>query len=236
MSSGAAKRGKAEPAGAASDAKPAAPAKEYGPLTSLVHLAYAGVAAAIVYSSPAAPLVSPRGAARFVTAGLIYDNLILGIGRWIWRSPALHKALSWFRFPLHLLGLPTLLFTAVDLANGSPDARFYTALLFGVCFLMGLQRISVLKLGIKNHWGVVSVSSALPHPGDGLAPVVAVTACLIAGGHVWRGAGWPWLLLASAAVFVGVGLPVPRDLKGLVINFFELVFCAALAACPSLSP
>lgn len=46
---------------------------------------------------------------------------------------------------------------------------------------------------------------------------------------MWRRSGWVWLLVGSAVMAVGSGVPIPVE-SGAVINAFELILLVSLLA------
>ena len=156
--------------------------------------------------------------------GLIYDNLILGIGSWV--PMHILEILSVLRFVLHALFTPTMVLTGLYIANEnnlswavSPTMHRFTALVVVLLVLVGIKEhlldYETYPVCLQN--GLVHYSAIEVHPHlhcDGFsypdrydqvgAPASAISTImiLILMGIQVALVGDGWLLLGSLFMFV----------------------------------
>ena len=204
-------------------------------LASLVHLVVAALLAALCVKVVQAWRRDRRTYSLLVTvviAGLVYDNLVLGAGRWVGEG-ALLEALSWPRFVVHALATPLLVIVGFGAARSfglrwaaRRDLHAAACSVAVVLLLWGLVT-EVVGLDLRPEWagGVLSygaATSATP------VPAIATILVLLAfGAMLWRTCGWPWLALGAAVMFAASGL---GGVSPLLTNVGELALAAALVA------
>jgi hypothetical protein len=168
------------------------------------------------------------GIVAMISAGLIYDNLIVALGMTI-GAGALLEMLSWPRFALHALLTPFMLVAALQFGAAAGvawahDRRSRIAVRVLVVSLIALgvfENLLGLEIAPGCFDGVLRYTSNLyvthyctpdqdPLAAGGLPiPSIAGNAFAFAVGFaLWRRAGWPWLMLGSLLMFVAAGVPV----------------------------
>jgi hypothetical protein len=169
-----------------------------------------------------------------VVLGLIYDNGIIALGKFIGEG-ALLEALSVPRFWSHTLLTPLLvLFSLGALKQGEvgwarkkavlAGAFLYTTILIVIEIILETSKLS---LEIANEYGVLRYVSAGPASGPPVM-VLLVTAVLIFSGAVlWKKAGWKWMLIGSAVMVIGSAAPIPVE-SSAATNAFELFLLITL--------
>lgn len=204
-------------------------------VTSVLHLAVAVTLAGLTAYGWTVWRRHHRSYTLIVVAvglGLVYDNAILGIGRWFEHGSTL-EVLSYPRFWIHALITPLLIIVGVGaartLAGGWARNRMAHA---AVCLVAtGLVAwgvmVEILRLELEEQTeaGLSSYGNA-----NAGAPVPAIATILILlafGAWVWKAAGWPWLAVAAGVMLVGSGLGA---ISGLLTNIGELTLIAGLVA------
>lgn len=204
-------------------------------LQSVGHLVVAVVLAALAALALRVWLRARRSYTTIVvlvSGGLVYDNAVLGVGRWLGHGSVL-EALSLPRFVLHALTTPLLIIVgfgalrafgvrwARDRAAHAAACVVATALVaWGV-----VTDIVLLDLEEQSDAGVVSYGNAA---GSVPVPAIATIVALIAAGvALWHVAGWRWLALGATAMLVASGL---GSISGLLTNLGELSLIGSLVA------
>lgn len=155
------------------------------------------------------------GLLLLVGAALVYDNLIIAIGRLLGEG-ALLETLNWPRFLFHALFTPLLLVTAVNQAGragvgwaGSQvgqAAAWLTALgliLFGLWHdIVGMTLSPVTYGGTLRY---VSEGSGPPIPA-----IITIIIIIVVGVFIWRPLRWPWMFVGALVMFVGAAIPASR--------------------------
>ena len=171
--------------------------------------------------------------ALLVVIGVGYDNAILAVGNLAGEGDLL-AALSLPRFVLHQLALPWIIVGGWDLARqaGQGWARrrwagpAAIALALVVMTVGIVTRVRPLHLEPEMADGVLRYV-AIGLKGPPLVSIVSIAFVGIVGLVAWRQLGWPWLALASIAVFIAEGVPV-EAFRRAVGSAFEVAFLAAL--------
>lgn len=165
-----------------------------------------------------------------ILAGLFYDNLILSLGTLLEPGPLL-EFLSYPRFYLHQLVLPWLVLVSFDLARMSgqrwaQSSRAGWASLALVLLILvagALTRLVGLQLELEILDGVARYR-AIGVSGPPLVSILSIGFTAVIGLLMWRRSGWPWLFLASLAVFIAEGA-IRADFLRLVLGSgLEVVF------------
>lgn len=145
-----------------------------------------------------------------LTIGLVYDNGMVAVGRFIGEGPLL-EALNHPRFVIHALITPTLVIVAVGMARrcGAAWARkrwvhavfclVATALIvYGVVTeVLGLE-LEVERDGDAVRYSAVEASAPIPS-------IVAIVVLIAVGIAVWRRGGY-WMAIGAAIMFVAAAI------------------------------
>lgn len=168
-----------------------------------------------------------------VTFGLVYGNLMLGLGASVGEGELLRN-LSVPRFFLHAFVTPLLMLSALGLARragvrwaGGSAAAAMVSLLAVAAVAIGVYAdMILLQLDPGVRAGVVSYGNAgglRPPP----APIVTILVVLAFGLAIWRKARWPWLFAGAALQFVAAAIGDRLVLAG---NLGELALLAGFVA------
>jgi hypothetical protein len=156
-----------------------------------------------------------------ITAGLVYDNLILSVGNSFGSGPTL-EALSIPRFVLHQLLLPWAIFTGFQQARLAghrwacrPRAGWWAAGLAGAVMLAGVAtRLIGLDLSPEVLDGVTRYV-ATGTVGPPIVSIIAIGFLGVVGAMLWRSHRWPWQILVVVLVFIAEGFPDESIRRGL---------------------
>ena len=170
---------------------------------------------------------------RLLLIGMLYDNLIQGIGNWFidesWYAPA-----NVPRFLLHASVLPFLTLFALSVMRSAGVRFAWNRFFSGFCWLFtagalawGIyHEVILLELGPKSVFGVVKLGSM-----SGVPPVATILTNILVlpmAAAVWRVARWPWFFLGALFIFVLNGAAGGQPWGFLVGNFVEVVFVVSL--------
>lgn len=168
-----------------------------------------------------------------VTAALVFDNLILGLGGFMDEGPVL-EFLNGGRFWTHALLTPTMMVAALGMLRltGVGFAQKRSAFivggtLSGLLVLLGAwQDIVNLDLEPVAEYGITRYVNAYELiPGPPLPAILTIVVVIVAGVILWRRSSFPWLALGGIVMF---GTAAAGGL--LVGNTGEVVFTASLMA------
>ncbi|SHN23777.1 hypothetical protein [Gracilibacillus kekensis] len=169
-----------------------------------------------------------------IIIGLLYDNLILAVGRFVGTGELL-EILNLGRYWIHALVTPTLVlfsYGILKLAEVSWMKHNIVKWLSVIVAIMlsVIEILMVLQLELKPIWdnGVLQYisTSSTNHPPY---MIIGVTCVLLIGGFiVYRKTKWKWMLIGT--VIMGVGSALSSFLpSGAVTNGFELFLLFTLA-------
>lgn len=159
---------------------------------------------------------------------LIYDNAIIGLGKWI-GAGAILESLNALRYWSHALFTPLLVLFSIGVIreSGIPWARkkwlavsavIYTLLLIGIEIWLETSRLS---LKLETEYGVLRYVSTESASGPPVMILLVTVVLLAIGGVLWKKTKWPWFFIGAAVMTAGS--LVPFDVKsGAVTNAFEL--------------
>jgi len=177
------------------------------------------------------------GLLLLVGVALVYDNLIIAVGRLIGEGSLLHT-LNWPRFLFHALFTPLLLVTAVYQAGRGgvgwaagqtgQIAAWVVALsliTFGVIHdLVGINLSPTLYGGTLRY--------AVAGSGPPIPAIITIIIIIVVGIFVWRQMRWPWMFAGALVMFVGAA--VPTSLVGPAVGSgVEITLLAGLLATES---
>ncbi|MCJ1909587.1 hypothetical protein [Planococcus ruber] len=171
-----------------------------------------------------------------VLLGLIYDNGMIALGKFIGEGPLLEN-LSLLRFWSHAFLTPALvLFSYGALHEAGVEwsrkrivgiaAIFYTAALIIAELL--LETIG-MELMIEKEYGVLRYVSADPASGPPIMVLLVSVVLLAAGAILWKRRGWKWMLVGAVVMTIGSAVPIPVE-SSAATNAFELFLLAALVS------
>ena len=170
---------------------------------------------------------------RCLLLAMAFDNLMIAA------APALvgsstYAELSVLRFWLHGIVLPGLLvFVASILCELLAGARLRRALLWSAWLLsLGavtygyLYELASLNLARDEFYPrMVRTDGQIPY-----ATILVNLLVIVAGTWVWKRAGWPWLFLGAAQIFVVNGAAASQEWGFIAGNIAEWVFVFSLLA------
>lgn len=169
-----------------------------------------------------------------VIVGLVYDNAVLALGRFIGEGNVL-EGLSYPRFYMHALFTPLLvLFSLSTLKRAGIQWAFkqWTGAIF---YLITLSLIfyelfiEVRGLSLSANWehGVLSYSNAEASSGVPLMVVMVSIVLIISSLFVWRKQKWIWFFVATIIMFLGNAFPISLP-SAAITNAFELILIVGL--------
>ncbi len=197
-------------------------------------LAHAGLLVTLLRLFWRAPTFG-AAALLLIGFGLLYDNAILALGSAIGAGPTL-EALSWPRFWMHALFTPLLCLYGLELLQRAAvpwasllRVRLVFWLLTGGLIGLGFfVDYAPLQLAPQTVNGVVRYLATVKH-GPPIPAIGADVVLIVVGIVLWRRAGWRWLALGAAAMFIGSG--AAGGLQSLVLgSAFEVVLLLTLVA------
>ncbi|WP_099363667.1 hypothetical protein [Fredinandcohnia onubensis] len=169
----------------------------------------------------------------FVIIGLIYDNLIIAIGRFIGEGNVL-ESFSYVRFLLHALFTPTLILFAFGICMGIrlPWAkRTFWKVIAGLMTLgLILYELftSVINLEIEPNWrnGVLTYTST----GHSNSPIMVITVTIVLGivGFILAKKFHFYWLLIGTIVMISGGLLTIWMKQESIMNILELLLIVTL--------
>ncbi|MBV6736568.1 hypothetical protein [Priestia megaterium] len=167
-----------------------------------------------------------------VIAGLIYDNIMIGIGSFIGEGDTL-RSLSMLRFWFHALFTPTLVLFAYGVAKYS-TITWAKKPVAGILFLLTtfalisyetLETISQ-HMEVVREYGIVRYT-LVGSSGPPLMVLIVAIILLFVGISLFRKTRWSSMMIGVAVMLVGsaVSIPIPSTA---VTNTFELIFIFSL--------
>ncbi len=167
-----------------------------------------------------------------VIAGLIYDNVMIGIGSFIGEGDTL-RSLSMLRFWFHALFTPTLVLFAYGVAKYS-TITWAKKPVAGILFLLTtfalisyeiIETISQ-RMEVVREYGIVRYT-LVGSSGPPLMVLIVAIILLFVGISLFRKTRWSSMMIGVAVMIVGsaVSVPIPSTA---VTNTFELIFIFSL--------
>lgn len=169
-----------------------------------------------------------------VTAALLWDNGVLGAGRWIGEGDWLER-LNRTRYWLHAFVTPLLAVVSLDLMRraGSPWARKPAAMGAAWLFAAALIVLEVatvtwsVKLKPVYEYGALRYASAGTSPEIPFMVVLVMIPLLAAGAVLWKRHVTSALFWGTIVMGAGSAIRLPVR-SSAVANLFELVLIGAL--------
>lgn len=168
-----------------------------------------------------------------VTAGLVWDNGVIGIGKYMGEGDLL-EGLNVARFWVHALATPLLVLVSFDLIRktGSPwtsrPAAAWGAWLFTAALIV-LEVVTEtlpLKLQPSMEYGALRYVSS-ESGGPPLMVILILIPLLTAGIIVWRRKKTPLLFIGTVLMAAGSAIPIPIE-SSAATNVFELLLLLSL--------
>jgi hypothetical protein len=168
----------------------------------------------------------------FIILALIYDNAVLSLGIWIGESDFL-EMLNLFRYLLHVLLTPTLVFVALDILRRI-QVEWSEYLMVKVFYHLYTFSLTVLGIFTDILWidlkpvekhGIIRYVASEPHLP--FATILAVIPLAVSAVVVWRRLRWPVLLAGVALALAGGAFAYVTD-EPAIGSVFELVLMWSL--------
>lgn len=168
-----------------------------------------------------------------VLVALVYDNFILGIGRFVGEGDLL-EALNLGRFWLHALCTPTLIIFSLAILQEagikwakSKIAIVLTIILFITAIVIEfMTELIGLSIAPDKKYGALSYSSVAEASGPPLMIIIVIVALLIAAITLAKRFKWWWMLvgiilmtISSAAVLIDIPSNALSNLSELFLLF-----------------
>lgn len=169
-----------------------------------------------------------------VIVALVYDNLIIGIGRFVGEGAVL-EWLNVARFWLHALFTPALIIFSYAILREAGirwASHKITVLLTIVLFLTAiiLEFITELKdlnIAPNEAYGALSYSSVVASSGPPLMILVVLVALLIAAVTLFKRFKWWWMLVGVIVMTIGSAVPINVP-SNAITNLFEFFLLTTL--------
>jgi hypothetical protein len=147
-----------------------------------------------------------------VLAGLFYDTLIIGIGKFVGEGDLL-KTLNAGRFYVHALLTPTMMIfgfgalrkAGVKWAQGKM-AHIILCVITTLLIALGAYS-DILQLDLQTK----TVADTLRYVNEGgmkgppLPAILTIIFLIVAGISLWRNTGWKWLAIGAILMFIAAG-------------------------------
>lgn len=168
-----------------------------------------------------------------VTAALVWDNTVIGLGRWIGEGDHL-EGLSRSRFWMHALMTPLLTLVSFDLIrrSGTKWARHaaaqWAAYLFTAALILYELLTETLPLEIKPlmEYGALRYTS-VESSGPPLMVILVLIPLITAGIALWRRGVTKVLFVGTIVMLLGSAIPIPIE-SSAATNLFELLLIGSL--------
>ncbi|MCB0032984.1 MAG: hypothetical protein KDE51_03105 [Anaerolineales bacterium] len=161
--------------------------------------------------------------ALFIIAevGLIYDNMIIALGRLLGAGDLLHT-LNLHRFLIHAIITPTLILVGFNLLKRSGAqwaagraVQTVACLITTGLMTLGLISYRALQLEATAEFGILRYHD-ISGQGPPIPAIITIVLLIIFGVMIWRNVKWPWLCLAAVAMFISAA--VPMSLVGPIVG------------------
>lgn len=195
---------------------------------------YAGLLALMLLSIKKSGVALLSNVLILVIVALIYDNGILGIGKWIGKGGLLEN-LNAARFWMHAIFTPLLILFSLDVLRraGIEWSKKTAAMLLAAAYTLIaflIELITVvwdLSLKAEKNYGVLSYTSANSPHGPPIMILLVTLALLISSILLWKRTGWYWMFVGVGLMLIGSMVNIPIE-SGAITNAFELILLASL--------
>jgi hypothetical protein len=171
-----------------------------------------------------------------VVAGLLYDNAIVAVGRYIGEGSIL-KNLNIARFWIHAFFTPLLVLFAWNILKRAdikwaqkPLAKYGAIFVFFCLVILELFTETLgLKVEAKWEYGVLSYDSIEKSTSPPIMVIIVTAILLLTSLIIWWKQKWIWFFIGTLMMTIGSAVPIPVK-SGAIVNGFELVLIVSLMA------
>lgn len=179
---------------------------------------------------------TPANLPLLVLAALVFDNLVIGVGRFIGEGPVL-EGINLSRFYVHALVTPVLVAWALHALRragfGFAQERWWQVVSIGaVLALVVLEwftEVRGLEIVPREEYGTLSYTNAEPATGPPVMVLIVALVLIVVGAMLWKKQGWPWLLAGAVLMTIGSAVEIPVE-SGAATNAFELILLVSIMA------
>jgi len=147
-----------------------------------------------------------------VLAGLFYDTLIIGIGKFVGESDLL-KTLNAGRFYVHALLTPTMIIFSFGVLRkaGVKWAQSKTTHIVICVFTTLLIALGAYSDILRLDLQTIVVADTLRYVNEGglkgppVPAILTIIFLIVAGISLWRNMGWMWLAIGAILMFIAAG-------------------------------
>ncbi|WP_077622883.1 hypothetical protein [Sediminibacillus massiliensis] len=178
----------------------------------------------------------PANVLLAVLVGLIYDNSILAVGRYVGEGELL-ESLNLARYLLHAFLTPLLVIFAWSTLKKA-DCKWAEWTITKVAFflltfaLIGIELVGeVADISLEANWdyGVLSYQNTAASDGPPIMILGVTTVLLLTSFIIWRKQGWSFFLIGTLLMITGSTVTIPFPTNALT-NLFELILLVSLLA------
>lgn len=163
-----------------------------------------------------------------IILALIYDNGIIGLGKWIGEGPLL-ETLNLMRFWTHAFLTPLLVLFAIGTLkeSGISWAQKKWVSIAGIIYTIILIGIEIwletfqLTLKAEEEYGVLRYVSAEESSGPPVMILLVTLILIVASAILWKKTKWAIFFIGAVVMTIGSAVPIDID-SGAVTNAFEL--------------
>lgn len=163
-----------------------------------------------------------------VTIGLIYDNAVMGVGKWIGEGSML-ESLNALRYWSHAFLTPLLVLFSVGVLRESGiqwakrtwvtvSAVLYTALLIILEIWLEASKLALVPV---EEYGVLRYVSTHPSTGPPVMIILVTIVLLLTSGIVWKKTKWQWFFIGTIVMTIGSLIHIDVN-SNAITNGFEL--------------
>lgn len=187
-------------------------------------------------ASPKAHLRSLNSFLYLVLAGLIFDNTVVAVGKFIGEGAFL-ETLNQLRYWIHAMITPTLVLFSLGILRTAGlrginnKFSFYIAVVFTSTLILLEMATEVIGLELKPSWqyGVLRYIPAEASGGPPLMIILVTLVLIISGIILWRSTNWPWMFIGALIMTLGSAVQIPVN-SSAITNGFELLLAISLVA------
>lgn len=169
-----------------------------------------------------------------VLFGLIYDNGIIAIGKFIGEGTLL-ETLNLLRFWSHAFLTPLLVLFCWGAMNqagigwAKKKIVFYAFLLYTAALIVIELVLETWGLEIipEQQYGVLRYVSAETAAGPPIMVLLVTLVLIFTGVVLWKKIGWKWMVIGAVVMGIGSAVPIPVE-SSAATNAFELFLLTTL--------
>lgn len=194
----------------------------------LYTMIYIGILIFSLYQKKINSPFSRRSFIYIVIVGLIVDNTIVAIGRFIGEG-ALLENLSYLRYWSHAFLTPTLAIYCIGILEISKNINIRKPALYGATVITILLiaveiQTELLNLTLQPQWefGVLRYVPIEFSSGPPIMVLIVTFILLLTGVLLWVFEKWIWLFVGAILMTIGSIVSFPID-SGAITNGFEVI-------------